>query len=61
MVSDKNTLLQEEDTSAKLKFMSVGGCTDTPLDLVATGNATGKRRFEMKTQYQMFVDTVVSK
>jgi hypothetical protein len=43
MVRDKNTLLQEEDASAKRKLMSVGGCADTPLDLVATGNVDGKR------------------
>jgi hypothetical protein len=43
MVSDKNTSLQEVDTSAKHKLMSVGGCADTPLDLVAAGNADGKR------------------
>jgi hypothetical protein len=30
MTSDKNTLLQEEDASAKRKLMSVGGCADTP-------------------------------
>jgi hypothetical protein len=41
--SDKNSLLQEEDASAKRKLMSVGGCTDTPLDLVTTGNVDGKR------------------
>jgi hypothetical protein len=33
MESDKNTLLQEEDVSAKRNLMSVGGCADTPLDL----------------------------
>jgi hypothetical protein len=43
MVSDKNTLLQEEAASAKRKLMSVGGCADTPLDLVAAGNVDGKR------------------
>ena len=43
MTSDKNTLLQEEAASAKRKLMSVGGCVDTPLDLVAVGNADGKR------------------
>ncbi len=42
MVSDKNTFLQEETVSAKRKLMSVGGCADTPLDLVATGNSDGK-------------------
>ncbi len=30
MTSDKNTVLQEEDTSVKRKLMSVGGCADTP-------------------------------
>jgi hypothetical protein len=44
MVSDKNTLLQEADASAKRKLMSVGGCADTPLELVVAGNADGKRR-----------------
>ena len=29
--------------SRKHNLMSVGGCTDTPLDLVAGGNADGKR------------------
>jgi hypothetical protein len=43
MPNDKNTLLQEESASAKHKLMSVGGCTDTPWDPVATGNADGKR------------------
>jgi hypothetical protein len=43
MASDKNTLLQEEDTSPKSKLMSVGGCADTPLELVAEGNTDGKR------------------
>ncbi len=42
MVSDKNTLFQEEAVSAKRKLMSVGGCADTPLDLVASGNTDGK-------------------
>jgi hypothetical protein len=43
MVNDKNTLLQEEASSAKHKLMSVGDCADTPLDLVAGGNGDGKR------------------
>jgi hypothetical protein len=34
MTSDKNTLLAEAAASAKRKLMSVGGCTDTPVDLV---------------------------
>jgi hypothetical protein len=42
MASDKNTLLQEETSSVKRKMMSVGGCVDTQLDLVSTGNADGK-------------------
>jgi hypothetical protein len=42
MTSDKNTLFQEEGALAKRKLMSVGGCADTPLDLVAGGNADGK-------------------
>ena len=29
--------------SAKRNLMSVGGCADTPVDLVAGGNADGKR------------------
>ena len=41
--SDKNTLLQEADASAKRNLISVGGCADTPLDLAAGGNADGKR------------------
>ena len=41
--SDKKTLLAEEDASAKRNLISVGGCTDTPVDLVAAGNADGKR------------------
>jgi hypothetical protein len=44
MTNDKNTLLQEETASAKHKLMSVPGCADTPWDLVATGNADGKRQ-----------------
>jgi hypothetical protein len=42
MTNDKNTLFQEEAASAKRKLMSVGGCADTPLDLVTTGNDDGK-------------------
>jgi hypothetical protein len=38
MTSDKKTLLQEEAASTKRNLMSVGGHTDTPVDLVATGN-----------------------
>ena len=43
MTSDKNTLLQEADASAKDKLISVGGCADTPSDLVAEDNADGNR------------------
>ena len=43
MTSDKNTLLQEADASAKRNLMSVGGHTDTPVDLVVTGNTDAKR------------------
>ncbi len=43
MVSDRNTLLGEADASAKRNLMSVGGCADTPVDLVGGGNADGKR------------------
>ena len=32
----------ERQTSAKRNLMSVGGCTDTPLDLVVAGNVDGK-------------------
>jgi hypothetical protein len=44
MTFDKNSFLQEEAASAKHKLMSVGGYTDTPLDLVATGNTDEKHR-----------------
>jgi hypothetical protein len=43
MVRDKNTLLQEVVVSSKRNLMSVGGCSDTPLDLVSGGNNNGKR------------------
>jgi hypothetical protein len=43
MASDRNTLLAEANASAKRNLMSVGGCADTPVDLVAGGNADGKR------------------
>ena len=35
--SDKKTLLTEVDVSAKRNLLFVGGCTDTPVDLVAGG------------------------
>ena len=43
MTSDKKTLLQVEDASAKPNLMSVGGHVDTPVDLAATCNADAKR------------------
>ena len=43
MDSDKKSLLAEVNASAKRNLMSVGGCADTPVDLVAGGNADGKR------------------
>ena len=43
MVSDRQTLLAEENASAKRNLMSVGGCADTPVDVDAAGNADGKR------------------
>jgi hypothetical protein len=43
MTSDQNTLFQEATTSAKRNLISVGGCTDTPLDLTTGGNTDGKR------------------
>ena len=43
MASDKNTLLAVTAASSKRNLMSVGGCADTPVDLVAGGNADGKR------------------
>ena len=39
MTSNKKTLLQELAGSAKRNLMSVGGHTDTPVDLVVAGNA----------------------
>jgi len=39
MGSDKKTLLAEADSSAKRNLLSVGGHTDTPVDLIAVGNA----------------------
>ncbi len=43
MVSDKQTLLVETNTSAKHNLISVGGCADTPVDVDAAGNTDGKR------------------
>ena len=43
MASDKNTLLAAVTASVKRNLISVGGCADTPVDLVAGGNADGKR------------------
>jgi hypothetical protein len=43
MVSDRNTLLPEVDVSSKRNLILVGGCVDTPLDLVGTGDADGNR------------------
>ena len=40
---DKKTLLAEAAASAKRNLLLVGGCADTPVDLVAGGNADGKR------------------
>jgi hypothetical protein len=41
MVSDKKTLLSEENASAKRNLISVGGCPDTPVHVDAAGNADG--------------------
>ena len=38
MTIDKKTLIEAADASAKRKLMSVGGHTDTPVDLVVAGN-----------------------
>ena len=38
----QKTLLQEVAASAKRNLMSVGGHADTPVDLVAGGNADAK-------------------
>jgi hypothetical protein len=43
MVSDKKTLFAEANTSAKHNLISVGGCSDTPVDVYPAGNADGKR------------------
>jgi hypothetical protein len=39
---DKKKLLSEEDTSTKRNLLLVGGCVDTPVDLVTTGNTDSK-------------------
>jgi hypothetical protein len=44
MTSDKKTLLQEADASAKHNLMSVGGHADNPVDLVQAGNVDVKRQ-----------------
>jgi hypothetical protein len=41
--SDKKTLLEEANASAKRNLISVGGCADTPVHVDAAGNADGKR------------------
>ena len=43
MASDRQTLLAEENASAKRNLMSVGGCVDTPVDVDTAGNTDGKR------------------
>ena len=43
MTSDKKTLFETVTVSSKGKLMSVGGHTDTPVDLVVSGNADAKR------------------
>ena len=43
MASDKNTLLQEADASAKRNLISVGGCADTAVHVDTAGNDDGKR------------------
>ncbi len=40
MTSDKKTLVAEAVASVKRNLLLVGGCTDTPVDLVAGGNNT---------------------
>ena len=42
MPSDKKTMLEGAAASPKRKVMSVGGHADTPVDLVAAGNADAK-------------------
>ncbi len=43
MTNDRKTLLAEEHPSAKRNLSLVGGCADTPVDLVAGGNTDGNR------------------
>ena len=43
MTRDKKTLFEAADASAQCKLMSVGGHGDTPVDLVAAGNADARR------------------
>jgi hypothetical protein len=43
MVSDKNALLVEMKVSTERNLLLVGGCTDTPVDLVEGDNSDGKR------------------
>ncbi len=43
MPSDRQTLLAETNASAKRNLMSVGGCTDTPVDVDTAGNTDRKR------------------
>ena len=40
--SDKRTLLAEAAALTKRNLLSVGGHVDTPVDLLAVGNADGK-------------------
>ncbi len=42
MTSDRQTFLAQVNASAKHNLMSVGGCTDTPVDVDTAGNADGK-------------------
>ena len=42
MVNDRKTLFEETHASAKRNLSLVGGCADTPVDLVAGGNADAK-------------------
>ena len=44
MTSDRKTLLAEAHASAKRSLSLMGGCVDTPVDLVTGGNADGVRR-----------------
>ena len=44
MVSDKKILLPEVAASAKRNLLLVGGCENTPVDLVAASNTDVKRQ-----------------